>query len=725
MMNNTAAQNNAARSISAVPCFRLDPTDKVVIDGVEYAPKSSNDVGHILRRVDNLDMCESFTHAEIESYRQEGQSDPQKWRHCRGFFLASKAQLRIARPETHLADLPPKLREKVLFRKKFCDEFLKMEADGFATRSDASMKAAVTTILSSDLVSKLEDGRCGSDDVNLKRPPSPRALRRWLAYYSACDWDAMALADNYGRSGNRNPRFGTEERMLMQKYAEMYASRLQPSKTSLFKLLRKEISDQNEKLKAAGRRLLQLPSRTAFERVIDKLDPFHVYAGRHSPEAARKKFFVTNRGLSVTRPLERVELDENLVPLQTLLTNARLWRHLTPKQKSEVERRRLWLSTAIDTATRCVLAALLVENPSAESAVATLEMAVNDKTAYAEAAGCVTPWDNFGTGETYGSDAGAGYKSNQYRSSVSDLGAEALFPTTGLPQMRGRQERFYRSLHEGLFAKFHGRTFENPVAKGNYEAELNAVIDPSELGRMIVRWIVDVYHNTPHSGLGNETPRNAWLRLNKIFPVMPPPDAEINRHIFGLTTTVRIGNRGVRFLGHHYQSSELQRIRRVVRSKPVNIRVDRNNIGHVSVRSDTATSADTGWITVPCVTPGYDNVSVEHWIRTASVLRQQNADMAKLAEPVVQQALREIQEFSQAATRRANIAWPVLSPTDYEHVNRDLFRNFDFIRTDGGAPAILDAPADDIAANDAPSIGSRSVEAAPDGSADDNWFTED
>ena len=99
--------------------------------------------------------------------------------------------------------------------------------------------------------------------------------------------------------------------------------------------------------------------------------------------------------------------------------------------------------------------------------------------------------------------------------------------------------------------------------------------------------------------------------------------------------------------------------------------------------------------------------------------------MAKLAEPVVQQALREIQEFSQAATRRANIAWPVLSTTDYERVNRDLFRNFDFIRADSGAPAVLDPSADDIIANDAPSIRSRPVDATPEESADDNWFTED
>lgn len=726
MKKNTVAQDNAACSTSAAPRFRLDPTDKVTIDGVDYAPKSSDQNGHVLRRLDNPEMCESFTHEEIEAFRQEGETDGTKWRHCRGFFLASKAQLRTARHETLLVDLPSELRAKVLFRKRFCDEFLKMEAEGLATRSDASMKAAVTAILSGDLVSELDDGRCGSNDVRLKRPPSPRTLRRWLAHYSACDWDAMALADNYGNSGNRNPRFGTEERALMQKHADLYASRLQPSKKSLFIQLRKEVFDENEKRKATGQRLLHSPGRAAFERVIDKMDPFHVYAGRKSPEAARRKFFVVNGGLSVTRPLERVELDENKVPLQTLLTDAKLWDRLTAEQQRDVERRRLWLSTAIDTATRCVLAALLVENPSEASAIATLEMAVNDKSAYAAAAGCVTPWDMFGTAECYASDAGAGYKSFGYRSAVSDLGSEALFPTTGVPQMRGRQERHYRSLHSGLFAEFSGRTFENPVAKGDYDAEANATLDPSELGNVAVRYLVDAYHNIPHPALGGETPRNAWLRLTQLFPVMPPPDAEINRHIFGLTSSALIGNRGVRFLGLHYQSAELQRLRRVVRMKPVNIRVDRKNLGRVSVRPDPDTNPGAGWMTVDCVAPGFEGVTVQEWIRTTRVLRQKHADMAKLTEPIVQQALRDIREFSEATMRRANIAWPVLTPDDHEIVDRDLFRNFEFIRADGGSPAVLDDLADDKrSSNDVPLAGSQPDETGPSDATDDGWFMED
>ncbi|TAH67386.1 MAG: integrase, partial [Rhodopseudomonas palustris] len=555
---------------------------------------------------------------------------------------------------------------------------------------------------------------------------SPRSLRRWLDAYAACAWDAIALSHNYGRSGNRMPRFGKEERDLMQEYADMYASRLKPDKKSLLTNLHGKIAELNKQRELVGERLLKVPSRAAFERVIASLDPFHVYAGRNSPEAARKKFFIVQNGLSVTRPLERIELDENRIPLQTLLTDAKLWHRLTPEQQANVERRRPWLSTAIDTATRCCLAALIVENPSEASAIATLEMAVNDKSAYASAAGCVTPWDQCGTPECIANDAGSAFKSFGYRAAACDLGADLMFPTTGVPQMRGTKERFYRTVHTGFFSKLNGRTFENVVARGNYESEANADSDKSEVGRLFVRWIVDVYHNTPHSGLGGETPRNAWLRLTKIFPVIPPPDKEVNRHIFGLTHEARIGNHGVRFIGLNYQSQELQRLRRRTGTKPVLIRIDRTDLSRISVRPKPGLNveSDQGWISVNCLTSGLEGVSIDHWMRAARIIRKNHADMAKVTEGVVHQALQDIAEFSRMAAKRVGIASPLYSSEDIRRFNRDQVRNFEFVRGSENAPAVLEplvAPKPVDGTTDQPT---KVIEQITE-SDDVTWFVED
>ncbi|WP_046866787.1 Mu transposase C-terminal domain-containing protein [Microvirga massiliensis] len=720
MTKKSSAQLAAPLPPPSVPHFRLDPHDKVTIKGIDYVPVSSDEFAHVLRRLDTPDLCESFTHEEIDAYRQV----PGKWGHVRGFFLSTKAKLRATCRESRIGDLPAKQQVKILWGKSICDGFLRMEDKGLATRSDASMKAAIKTITTGLLEAEMANGRCGSADIQVKWPPSPRTLRRWLRRYEACGYDAMALRDGYGRSGDRTPRFESEERALMREYAERYASRRKPTKRSLLQDLHARIDEENRERAKAGRRLLQKPSRAAFERVIDDLDPFHVYAGREGEAAARKKFYIVRGGLDVTRPLERVEMDEWNVQLQMLLMDAGLWSRLTPEQRAEVERRRLWLSTAIDCATRCFLAARLVENPCASTSVATLAMAVNDKSAYAEAAGCLTPWDMLGTPETVCTDTGSSYISHEHRAAVTDLGSEALFPPAGLPQMRGTKERSYRTLHKGLVARFDGRTFENVVVKGDYDAEAHAVLDVAELGRMIVRWIVDVYHNTPHAGLGGETPRNAWLRLSKIFPVIPPPDADTSRHIFGVTVERRIGNPGVRVLGLHYQSSELQRLRRDVRLKPVLVRIDHADLGHVSVRTPD------GWLTVPCQRDGFAGVSVQRWTEATRALRRANADMAKLSEPIVLQALRDIQGFSEAATARAGIAAPILTSADCDRLDRDLFRTFDFDRGAEDGPEVLELPAPDgesiegeagpAEIPDDPAAGMPS-----DGTDGDDFFTED
>lgn len=720
MTNLQSPTSGMAEKHPAAPRYRLDPTDKVTIDGIDYVPKSSDKDGHILRRLDDLQLCVGFSHADIEICRQEG-----NWHHSRGFFLAANARVRVVQPEQHFNDLSPALREKILFRKRFCDEFLRLEDQGAATRSDASIKGAVREIFANDLLSQLDDGRCGGGDIATKRPPSPRTLRRWLGFYSACDWIAMSLADNYGRSGNREPRFEVEERMLIKKYADMFASRLQPTRVSLLGMMHREIRKENKKRDANGERLLVLPSRSALARAIDQLDPFYVIAGRESPEAARRKLAIVNGGMSVTRPLERVEIDEDKLPLQTLLMDAGLWPRLTPKQQEEVTRHRFWLCTAIDGATRCCLAAVLVENPSEASALATLEMSVGDKSAYAAASGCNTPWDMFGTGECYANDSASWFKSSTWRGTIIDLGSEILFPTTGMPQLRGRQERFYGTLHRGLIDTLSGKTFLNPVAKGDYDSEANAFLDPSELYRMIIRWLVDVYHNTPHGGLDGETPRNAWLRLTKSFPVMSPPDREAHRHIFGLTLERRITNRGIRIFGLHYQSPALLPLRRLAKDRRVRVRLDRGDLGSVSVRLPIGLKGDTGWVPVECLNPRAQGMPISIRVEGLALARSRNRASAKLTEEIVDQALDDIEAFSRSAAKRIGIYSPLFTAEDANRIDRDLARSFDFVRTEGDSPEVLDAEPDDT---EAMAHSSRPVDTndiGPDKSSNSNWIVED
>ncbi|WP_457093359.1 Mu transposase C-terminal domain-containing protein [Microvirga sp. P5_D2] len=718
--------------VPATPRWSLSRRDKVTIlhDAdrvVDYVPHSSDDNGHVLRPVNHPDLCQAVTHEEFERLRQEGRLSI-----SRGFFGVAAATARMASSARFISELSPEKREKLFFRKDICDAILRAKAAGEVSLSEEPMRAFIKAYMADVVGNAIGGGRCGGKDIRIKRPPSPAALRDWLRKYEACAFDPMSLADGYGNSGNTTPRLGAEERALMRTYAEMTASRLKPSAKSLHRRLIAEIKRQNGEREAQGLRPLHEPSYQAFLRVVNGLDEFWVAAGQEGIDAARKKYHISQGGLDVRRPLERLEMDEWNIQLKTLLEDAQVWSLLPPKLKDEVERRRFWLSWALDACTRCCLAAMLVENPSASSAVATLRMAVNDKSALLDTT-ALTPWDMFGTSETVSTDSGSSYVSHEFRSAVTDLGSEALFAQAGMPQMRGRGERFNRTLHEGLIAHFHGRTFKDIVEKGDYDSDANAVLDVAELGRMIVRWIVDVYHNTPHAGLGGETPRNCWLRLTRLHPVLPPPDPDLNRHIFGVTVERRITGAGVRVLGLQYRSEPLMKARRDFGQKPVLVRIDEADLGHVSVRTKQ------GWLTVRCERSGFDHVSVAKWRAARTALRRGHARNAKLSEAVVYQAIRDIHEFSDEATRRAGIASPILTSAEVDRLERDLFRSFSLARGPEDGPPVLgivgpdgDGPSGMVPTQPADDDNAGRMDGdiegdvpPPANGADDDFFTED
>ncbi|GLQ56565.1 hypothetical protein [Devosia nitrariae] len=84
-----------------------------------------------------------------------------------------------------------------------------------------------------------------------------------------------------------------------------------------------------------------------------------------------------------------------------------------------------------------------------------------------------------------------------FRAANVDLGARLHITPAKSPTARARHERLYRTLHDMLISRYSGRSFENVVVKGDYDSEANAVLDYEELGRAIVRFIVDVYHLAP------------------------------------------------------------------------------------------------------------------------------------------------------------------------------------------------------------------------------------
>lgn len=666
--------NAFAQSFQDNTClqYRFRAKDRVQINDVDYIATSLDANGYCFSQHDDPNgLTISLSHAEIMQQMKAGSIVV-----FPDWYDQRRAKQHLKSTTALLSNLPQEQQKITLWRIEFCERFLKLEKiEPTVSRADNGMKPAIqqihTELQRLEFVRHGKAPRCGRK-AEYFSPPSPRSLRRWLALYADGAFSPTSLRPGTHRSGNRIPQMDGDSRAFANEYAWHYASLNRPTKIMVYGSYEDALKAKNQRHEQSGEPPLEKMGRRSFERLIGKLPPFAVYAGRYGREAAIRHFHATQTGLDVIRPLERVEMDEYAVSLQALLVEAGLWANLPKKLKDAVQRTRAWLTVAIDNATRCILAMrLLATAPSSESALSALEMAIYDKADLADAVGTGASWEMHGLIETLVTDGGAAFIATQTQAAIRDLGIAYQAPPGGLPYLRGTIERFFLTIQTRLLPLFPGQTFENALSKGTYDSEGNACINVEELNRILIRYAVDIYHNTPHEGLAGETPRNAWKRLNRLYQVLPPPSEHIRRHVFGITMARRINNKGIRILGLQYQSAALQKLRSSVRQKPIAIRVNRYDLGYISVRHGE------GWLSVPCVFPEIGGTSIREWVAAAKDLRRKNAEMASLDKDIVRQAMDDLRQYADMAVKRAEIGEPIMSPEDMERAERELFRVFE------------------------------------------------
>lgn len=701
---------------------RIGPFDRVIINDIPYGnAKPIDDVGYTLSRLDvSPPLVEEFTHERLAELREKpGYAFDRNW------FAPEKAQARQRAGVDRLADLHDHEVSKVMWKLELVTRFLKREAAGEATRSDESMEALLPVVYAE--VCKLEVAKTRAPGSTRKPmagtativrdPPCVRRWRDWINDYERSSFNPCALRDNRRNSGNREPQIKAKVAMMILDYAVKYAAPHRPKKKHLHKDLCDAIDalPENVSAKAEGREPpYKHPSLKTFCKAIKKLDKFDVYAGRYGILAARRKFAMVAAGPDITRPFQRIEIDEWQVSLMTLLVDSGLWNVLSPEQQAAVERVRMWLCAAIDCATRCVVGMRLARTPSAANAMATLRMMVSDKSVYASSVGALSPWDMRASPEQVANDSGASFIADITQGAIIDLTGAPKIPPVDLTYFRGRIERLFGTVHTMLISRFHGRTFENTVELGDYKPQVMANLTVDEIAWMLPRFVVDVYHNMPHEGLGGETPRNAWLRLTKHFHVIEPPDRDKIRAIFGVRLKRVIRKGGMHVLGLNYNSEYLEAYRRRVGDgETVEVRLDQEDIGFISVR------VGRDWLTVPCVLSGFERISVGVWKATLADLRRRFAREAEIAEPIVREAIRAIQKMAEKAVLRCGIGDYIETPEDIERAERDLSISFAWAKPYAEAgDGVADGSEGDLFSRAYPAGGDAPKAAAASGAAE-------
>ncbi|CAO4139788.1 Integrase catalytic domain-containing protein [Methylorubrum thiocyanatum] len=644
----------------------LRPDDRLFIFGEYWRPVRSDRDGHCLASVFDRSSEIFITHYDFGIER-----NGIDFKHEIDWFRPECVTSRMAEQGFLLRHLPKADQNDVTDKIRWIREFYGLLRAGAVHRTSKGYAEAVVKIsikfgvsrafvpwnVDEDVKKRANRGSRKNRDV----PPSPATLRRYVENLEAAEFDLSCLRDGRFRSGNRRDRFSSETRYLLEQYARKFASYRKLTRLNLYQRFRGVFARLSRRFESEGRAVDSTPSYSRFCLEIAKLNQFEVDIARLGRERAGRKWRTLGIGPDVSWALERVEMDFYEIDLQVLLVEAAIWENLPKHLRIQIKRSRWYLCVAIDVASRCVLGMKLSRSENSKTAVETLRMCFYDKTHIGRAAGALSPWDQHGSPDGFATDMGTAFVNADFTARAVSVLADIFNPPAAQPQLRPFVERFFRTVKENLLKRFEGNTGGSIRELGDYPAQLRAVLTIDQFADLLVRWCVDVYHNMQHDGLGRETPRDAWLRLTRLKKPRPCPDERRLRESFGIDVLRRTGRPGIRIAGLYYNSEELQAWCRAKGDAVVDVRIDPENIGGISVRLDPKS---VKWISLPCRTRFMRGRKLRDWLLAASDLRRMYGEVADIRLPIVLQAIEAIERTHSRAVGVAEIGPG--EPTDEE-----------------------------------------------------------
>lgn len=405
------------------------------------------------------------------------------------------------------------------------------------------------------------------------------------------------LFDKYRKCGGAS-RYSDELRHFTGQVLAGLLDQERPHLGSLVESVQAAIHDENKRREQlpVPQGKLEMPGHGYVRNRIRDVAPFDHAIRSRGAEGAYRDLHALGKGVTPSRALERVEIDEYKVDLMVLMKDTGLFEELSKSEKLFIgldgEPRRVILSAAIDVHTRCLVAFQIVPEGHENTLLSTLELVYLDKTPISDAAGCTFRWEQCGAPEEVVLDRGTKYTSNEAYEILAALGITNLGAPAGKPWIKGYIERIFRTIHSDLLTRFSGRTFSDVVAKAENDPERRVSLTLENLLFWLVRWVVDAYHTRHHSALGM-TPAAAWKRAVAESAPRSITNSEM-RLAFGQRDTRKLSRSGVRMMNVDYQSDALARLFHGQHARDVEVAWWHGDVGAIEVRIGNGE-----WMTVP------------------------------------------------------------------------------------------------------------------------------
>jgi putative transposase len=578
--------------------------DEIILDGVAFRVVDETDKGFVLVRVDGTGVAQFFEHATLSRRANAGLLT-----HNRNKFKPENAVQDAHSGTDLLTTLSEEAQAEVHFRLSMVDAANELHAEGALKRTEPSIKANMGLIRERatqmlELNARTVGERLARSEMTAARVGAS-TLRKWMKKHD--NGGVYALVDKRNERGYRKWRLSPDELLILSWEVRKFVDTQKLTKEAIFKNVEIAFRVENDRREEKILSLLQAPSRETVRQEINKLDPFLVMCGREGLAKAKAKFAPLRNGLEVTRPLERVEIDDYDLDLMSFLAMSGVLEYFSQEALDALgltgEKGRWCVSAAICCATKCIVGMCITRNPSSQSALKTIEMTTRDKGSWADAVGALSPWNQYGTIGLLVADNGSAFTAANTKAAMKDLGIAYINPPKGPKELRGTIERVFGTLAQDLLPRLTGRTFSDIVEKGDYDTEGMTALKVEDVCEALIRWVVDIYHRTPHRGLSGSTPQETWDQLTQKYGLASAPDLQTRRLVFGTKTTRKVDKHGVRVLNINYHHPSIAEWFLHNEDREVNIRWYPGDIGACAVEIDGE------WIEVPAVFNRFQGVT--------------------------------------------------------------------------------------------------------------------
>ncbi|MGZ0077502.1 Mu transposase C-terminal domain-containing protein [Methylomonas sp. YC3] len=394
-------------------------------------------------------------------------------------------------------------------------------------------------------------GQAATEIGDLK-PPGVTTVYRWYRRFKSVN-DPRAIIP---RTDLRGPKELRQNDRILQLVAESLeeAFKVSPQATcrNVYTRLLGKIDLENQR--TLGGEPIKPPSLRTLYRLVERAEAYELVALKEGKAAADRRFRIGKAGVKTSRILERVEVDHT--PLDLFLVDERTWLPLG----------RPTLTVIIDHYSRMLLGYYLsFDSPSTAAVMGALRHAILPKklaTAVIANLKTVNTWNCYGLHELVVVDNGLEFHSDDLESVAYDLGIRIQYCPKHAPRFKGVVERYLKTINYFFAHQLPGTSFAKFYLRGDYDPEKAALLTFAEFKQIFEKWVIDVYAQDEHRGLGKTTPWARWQEsIAHHEPILPDDLRTLQRRI-GLVAERSLRRDGIFLHGIRYSGDELGHILR-------------------------------------------------------------------------------------------------------------------------------------------------------------------